>query len=212
MGPIFFQMSPRLAFTLLLVLACTVPAFGQGKSDNAPGNSGSAPGHSGSAPGHSDNAPGNSGSAPGNSGDSPGNSTNAPGNGGSGPGNSGTTSGTTGCEQAGNAPGQGIGPVGGGPDRNGGPRTSTSPVPPATPDVMTPLSPDQVRDAVDARQAMPLASLGDVIRARGGGEIVDASLLRVDQMLVYAIKVLDPSGRLSVEYFHARSGVYIGSE
>lgn len=59
---------------------------------------------------------------------------------------------------------------------------------------------------------MPLSAFGDVIRQRGGGEMVDANLLRVDNMLVYAIKVLDPMGRLSVEYFHARSGVYIGSE
>lgn len=42
--------------------------------------------------------------------------------------------------------------------------------------------------------------------------MVDANLLRVDNMLVYAIKVLNPAGRLTIEYFHARSGVYIGSE
>lgn len=52
----------------------------------------------------------------------------------------------------------------------------------------------------------------DLLRQRGGGEIVDASLLKVNDMLVYALRVIDPLGRLSIQYFHARSGVYIGSK
>jgi hypothetical protein len=173
-------MLPRLAFTLMLVLAGAVPALGQGNIDIAPGNSGNAPGNTGNVPAIPAAGPGG----------------NAP--------NQGTVPGAGFVDQP--------SPSGGTPGNITAPRPSTSVSSPAAPDAAITLSPEQVRDAVDARQAMPLAALGDVIQARGGGEIVDASLLRVDQMLVYALKVLDPLGRLSVQYFHARSGVYIGSE
>ncbi|MHA6297420.1 PepSY domain-containing protein [Devosia sp. CAU 1758] len=171
--------------------------MGQSNSGNAPGNSGNAPGNSGNAPGNS--GTGNSGSAPGNSSNAPGNSDSA-----SGPGARPQPPAGTGAPIADHSR-----PSGTAPGSNSAPGDAPSVSPP---DTVTTLSPDQVRDAVDARQAMPLARLGDVIRSRGGGEIVDADLVRVDRMLVYAIKVIDPLGRLSVQYFHARSGVYIGSE
>ncbi|MCP8887379.1 PepSY domain-containing protein [Devosia ureilytica] len=72
------------------------------------------------------------------------------------------------------------------------------------------LTPDQALAVVRTRQALPLSDLAEIVRQRNGGEIVDAELLRVGQMLVYAIKMLDRDDRLSVQYFYARSGRPLG--
>jgi len=74
------------------------------------------------------------------------------------------------------------------------------------------LTPDQALEAVQARQAAPLAELAEIVRRRDGGQIVDANLLRVDDILVYAIKVLDQNSQFTVQYYYARSGRFIGSE
>lgn len=74
------------------------------------------------------------------------------------------------------------------------------------------LTPNQVLEAVESRQAAPLSELAKIVRERDGGEIVDANLISTGQFLVYAIKVLARDGALSVQYYYARSGRYIGSE
>ncbi|SMQ70783.1 hypothetical protein SAMN06295905_1913 [Devosia lucknowensis] len=235
-------MNLRYVIVVCLALACAAPALAQGNSANAPGQSNGNNGNgSDSSPGNSGNAPGNGGSdSPGNSGNAPGQSNsnngngsdNAPGNSGTSPGNSGNAPGEGGAGSpgnSGNAPGQSSPslPAGGG---SGGAAPATpSPIGSARPPAFVPpaasppqggpppvsaitLSGDQVRDAVASRQAMSLADFGEAVHQRNGGEIVDANLLRVRGMLVYALKVLDDSGRLSIQYFYARSGVYIGSE
>ncbi len=74
------------------------------------------------------------------------------------------------------------------------------------------LSPDDALAMVQTQQALPLSDLAAIVRQRSGAEMIDAELLKVGQMLVYAIKVIDPAQRLSVQYYYARSGRYIGSE
>ena len=74
------------------------------------------------------------------------------------------------------------------------------------------LSPDEALVMVRTKRALPLTDLTEIVRQRSGAEMVDAELLRIDQMLIYGIKVIDPAGRLSVQYYYARSGRYIGSE
>jgi hypothetical protein len=74
------------------------------------------------------------------------------------------------------------------------------------------LSPDEALAMVRTKRALPLTDLTEIVHQRSGAEMVDAELLRIDQMLVYGIKVIDPAGRLSVQYYYARSGRYIGSE
>lgn len=74
------------------------------------------------------------------------------------------------------------------------------------------LTSEQAREAVQSHEAKPLADMVDQIGQRHGGEVIDANLLRVGQVLVYAIRVLDRNGQLTVQYYHARSGRYIGSK
>jgi len=73
-------------------------------------------------------------------------------------------------------------------------------------------TPDHARDAVKAGQAVSLGSLLPDIEARAPGEIIDAELLNVRGFLVYAIRVLRDTGRVTTEYYYAQSGRYIGSE
>lgn len=76
----------------------------------------------------------------------------------------------------------------------------------------TSLTPDEALALVQAHRALPLSDLAEIVRQRSGAEVVDAELLRVGQILVYAIKVIDEVERLSVQYYYANSGLYIGSE
>lgn len=75
-----------------------------------------------------------------------------------------------------------------------------------------PLNTDEALALVQTHQAMPLSELSEIVHQRSGAEMVDAELLKVGQILVYAIKVIDQAERLSVQYYYARSGRYIGSE
>ena len=76
----------------------------------------------------------------------------------------------------------------------------------------TSLTPDEALALVQTRRALPLSDLAEIVQQRSGGEMIDAELLRVGQFLVYAIKVIDEVERLSVQYYHAGSGLYIGSD
>ena len=57
-----------------------------------------------------------------------------------------------------------------------------------------------------------MAVLAETVAQRGEGEIIDADLLQVGEMLVYAIKVLNQDGKLSIQYYFARTGRYIGRD
>jgi hypothetical protein len=76
----------------------------------------------------------------------------------------------------------------------------------------TSLTPDEALALVQTHRALPLSELAEIVQQRSGAEMVDAELLRVGQMLIYAIKVIDEAERLSVQYYYASSGRYIGSE
>ncbi|WP_156385953.1 PepSY domain-containing protein [Devosia sp. Root685] len=71
---------------------------------------------------------------------------------------------------------------------------------------------DYARDAVSAGKAVSLASLLPDLQERAVGEVIDAELLNVQNILVYSIKVLRPNGRVTQEYYYAQSGRFIGSE
>ena len=62
---------------------------------------------------------------------------------------------------------------------------------------------------VETDQAVSLVSLLPDIEARTGGQLIDAQLVRQEHTLLYAVKVLTPTGRVGVEYYDARSGRHI---
>ncbi|MBD8065702.1 hypothetical protein IC608_09465 [Devosia sp. PTR5] len=74
------------------------------------------------------------------------------------------------------------------------------------------LTQDQALAAVQSGHATPLAELANQIETSNNGRVIDAELLSVRGMLVYALKVLSASGKLGTQYYYARSGSYIGSE
>lgn len=71
---------------------------------------------------------------------------------------------------------------------------------------------DYARDAVSAGKAVSLSSLLPDLEERATGEVIDAELLDVQGILVYAVKVLRPNGQVTQEYYYAQSGRFIGSE
>jgi hypothetical protein len=211
-------MFARLLFAVLLAFSVSAgPALAQGNgkkngkdTEASQGNgNGNGPGakketgpgnNNGNGPGSNDgNGPGgNNGNAGGGAG---GNSGNGPGNvNGNGPGGSNGT-GPGGSNASPPAPSAPSSPGTGPGDR--------APTPSQPAQVLTQ---DEAVTAAGAGQVAPLTDFADSIAERSGGEIVDAELLRVDGMLVYAIKVLEPDGSLATQYFHARSGVFIGVE
>jgi hypothetical protein len=179
-------MTARLLIAVFLLLAAAAPTLAQGNSDgngNA-GNNGNG-GNSGNAgnsssPGNSDN-PGNSGNAGG------GNAAN--GNAGNGAGNAGS----------GNNSGLGNGAGATGP--------GTPTPPPFSEPTLVPE--EDILSMVQSGQAVSLSSLLPGVQARSGGQIIDAQLVRTPRILIYAVKVLTPDGRVGTEYYNARSGAYI---
>lgn len=71
---------------------------------------------------------------------------------------------------------------------------------------------DYARDAVNRGKAVSLGSLLPDLQERAGGEVIDAELLSVQGTLVYSVKVLRATGRVTREYYDAQSGRFIGSE
>lgn len=179
-------MTARLLIAVFLLLAAAAPTLAQGNSDgngNA-GNNGNG-GNSGNA--------GNS-SSPGNS-DNPGNSGNA------GSGNAASGNAGNGAGNAGSGNNSGIGNGAG----------ATEPGTPAPPPFSEPtLVPEEdILSMVQSGQAVSLSSLLPGVQARSGGQIIDAQLVRTPRILIYAVKVLTPDGRVGTEYYNARSGAYI---
>ncbi|MCF1742710.1 PepSY domain-containing protein [Paradevosia shaoguanensis] len=149
---------------------------------------------------NSGNGQGNGGNAQDNQGQGNGNS--GQGNNGQGPD---SNNGNTGNGQA-NGNGQGHGNGQGNAHGNSGKVDTAAPSP------ETPLSEDEVLDAVKAGRVVSLSSLvPDLEQRSGGGELIDAELRKVDGFLVYAVKVLAADGRVTTDYYYAQSGRFIGS-
>lgn len=175
-----------LAF--ILIAAIATPAYAQ-NNGNGQGNGG--------------NAQDNQGQDNGNSGQG----NNGQGNNGQGPD---SNNGNTGNGQA-NGNGQGHGNGNG--NGQGNAHGNSGKVDTAAPSPETPLSEDEVLDAVKAGRVVSLSSLvPDLERRSGGGELIDAELRKVDGFLVYAVKVLAADGRVTTDYYYAQSGRFIGSE
>lgn len=152
------------------------------------------------------NGQGNGGSAQDNQGQGNGNS--GQGNNGQGPDSNNGNNGNTGNGQA-NGNGQGHGNGNGQGNANGNSGKADT----AVPSPETPLSEDEVLDAVKAGRVVSLSSLvPDLEQRSGGGELIDAELRKVDGFLVYAVKVLAADGRVTTDYYYAQSGRFIGSE
>lgn len=176
-------MTARLLIAVFLLLAAAAPTLAQGNSDgngNA-GNNGNG-GNSGNA--------GNSGS-PGNS-DNPGNSGNA---------GSGNAASGNGAGNAGSGNNSGIG------NGAGAAEPGTPTPPPFSEPTLVPE--EDILSMVQSGQAVSLSSLLPGVQARSGGQIIDAQLVRTPRILIYAVKVLTPDGRVGTEYYNARSGAYI---
>lgn len=73
------------------------------------------------------------------------------------------------------------------------------------------LGPDGALAAVRSGKALPLEDI--LLRARliADGEVIDAQLIAVSDVLLYEIKVLAGSGDVGKLYFHARSGAPVGT-
>lgn len=69
------------------------------------------------------------------------------------------------------------------------------------------LGQDQASAAVRSRQALPLEDI--LLRAKllTDGDIIDAQLIAVQDVLLYELKVLGKAGDVSELYFYARSGL-----
>jgi uncharacterized membrane protein YkoI len=71
------------------------------------------------------------------------------------------------------------------------------------------LSQDEVLAAVGAGNAVSLEDILPDVRSRTGGEVIDAKLVRTRGLLVYAVTVLTPAGKVTTEYYYSRSGVHV---
>lgn len=75
-------------------------------------------------------------------------------------------------------------------------------------DPPTPLSDDQdeALRAVEAHEALPLARIVAIAEATAGVHVVDARLVRIDNVLLYQLTLLNDDGRSWRAYYLARSG------
>jgi|RhiMetdeSRZDD1v2_1073273.scaffolds.fasta_scaffold295710_3 uncharacterized membrane protein YkoI len=71
------------------------------------------------------------------------------------------------------------------------------------------LSPDQRREAVSTRKAIPLTRVVRAIKARGGVEVVRAQLCQQGKSLVYVLTVLSRDGKVTHATVDATSGTMI---
>ena len=72
------------------------------------------------------------------------------------------------------------------------------------------LSESDALAAVEAGRAVSLSTILPDVRSRTGGEVINAQLQQVRGFLVYAVKVLTPEGKVTTEYYYARSGLHVG--
>lgn len=102
--------------------------------------------------------------------------------------------------------------VGSPPRPSNGPGPDAKPVPPPPPKTVgvdDELSASEVLAEVEAGRAVSLSSIMPDIRTRTGGEIIDAQLEQVGSFLLYAVTVLTPEGKVTTEYYYARSGRHV---
>jgi hypothetical protein len=130
------------------------------------------------------------------SGSGQGNGNNGQGNGNGNDGNA------NGPDHSGN--GQGNGNNGGANPSSGGNGGNSSP-----PNEDVELSQNDVLAAVQAGSAVSLETILPDVRTRTGGEVIDAKLQRTQGFLIYAVTVLTPAGKVTTEYYYARSGVHV---
>jgi uncharacterized membrane protein YkoI len=64
-------------------------------------------------------------------------------------------------------------------------------------------------DAVELGRAVSLSAILPDVRARTGGEIINAQLQQAGSFLLYAVTVLAPDGKVTTEYYYARSGRHV---
>jgi len=106
----------------------------------------------------------------------------------------------------GNSNGQGNGNNGGSRSNGNGGPPSTLPGKSGQGPV---LSQDDVLAAVEAGSVVSFESLLPDVRARTGGDVIEAKLQRTQGFLIYAVTVLTPAGKVSTEYYYARSGIHV---
>lgn len=175
-----------LAFSAMLVVV--PPAWGQGPGSGN-GNANGVGNGSGQGNDQGDSSNDGNGQGSGNSGNGQGNAN------GSGQGNShGTGNGNAGGATS-------AAPVGAG---SGAPSVLEE-----APTKGLEQSESDVLAAVEAGKAVPLSSLMPDVRTRTGGQIINAELVQAGGSLLYAVRVLAPDGRVSTEYYDARSGQYV---
>ncbi|WP_158409625.1 PepSY domain-containing protein [Devosia psychrophila] len=56
---------------------------------------------------------------------------------------------------------------------------------------------------------MALSTILPDVRSRTGGEVINAQLQQVRGFLLYAVTVLTPGGKVTTEYYYARSGQHV---
>lgn len=185
---------PRYIPALLLaaaMLAVCMPAHAQGN-----GNGNSPPDHAGE-----NNSGGNGNSAGTDAGNNGSGGGSSSGNGAS----SGDENTTTTVSAVGTPPDNSVQPTP--PARNAvnaaNPPAATPPAEPTT------LTPDATLNAVRSGEALPLDAIAAEVRGRSGAEIIDARLLRVGEVLVYAVKTLTTAGAVRTEYYYGRSGLRV---
>jgi uncharacterized membrane protein YkoI len=99
--------------------------------------------------------------------------------------------------QNGNGPGHRDTPGQGNGKGDGSPRANSE------------LSEDDALAAVEAGRAVELETILPDVRARTGGEVINAQLQQVSGFLIYAVTVLTPSGQVLTEHYYARSGAHV---
>lgn len=60
--------------------------------------------------------------------------------------------------------------------------------------------------AVQSGEAVPLARIAEELRKADAGEVIAAQLVQSGEFLLYQLKVLSPNGRVTTQFYYARSG------
>lgn len=185
-----------IAAFFCLAFAFPNPAWAQGNGNgngNANGNGqGSESGQGNGNSNAGGNGNGNTGgNGNGNAGDT-GNDNNGGGNGNGNSGQSGPSDTTMGAAAA-----------------TVTPSAETSGAVTSVPSLNKEMSESDVLAAVESGRAVALSSILPDVRSRTGGEVINAQLQQVRGFLLYAVTVLTPSGKVTTEYYYARSGQHV---
>lgn len=116
--------------------------------------------------------------------------------------------GSSSAQGNGNGNGQGNGNANGhaeGNNGNGNPADAGVGVDASDPATQQSTETDALK-AVQAGAAVPLGRIMDAVKSAQGGRVIDTQLVTVEGVLLYAIKVLAPDGKVGIAYFYAKSG------